>query len=401
MNRITASTKGTAKRRVVSVGFCISRLYRSADDQSKIFYVTRFAAKYCMRYQNLFERTTNSDLLGDLADYILKLLPRVRYDEVERLTLSYYTNEHEFKRIVDRYPQYAKALWNLAHVTVVVDNKTETSTAGAYGARSGHRGGTIVIFCKTLGSEGKPAADPKTLTRMDNGSIRSVKSTLVHELRHFFQRELFPKYYEKRPDADYATDPIEIDAAWFHHLEDFDPTAYTTAAEYAAAVIRAFADYKSLTSYYRRHYFRKAAKYWFERMRGTPDAPPMSLKERNAASKEAQAKAVANMFDSTATSLRDAIPRYDPDAKMFFIRNQWGSALRSAITNQKPIGSSNEGIAYLLLALGSLPDKKLARAVLERLSGKTFEESMQTLPFKNHKGWDANAIEGFIRKRFS
>lgn len=94
--------------------------------------------------------------------------------------------------------------------------------------------------------------------------IHTLKTVLIHEMRHALQYLNYPGYFIKSKNVTYETDPIELDAAWIHHLNDRNPENYNDIKEFVKNVMDSFAHYKQLTAKQYEHYKRKTAKYFVD-----------------------------------------------------------------------------------------------------------------------------------------
>ncbi|MFA5489828.1 MAG: hypothetical protein WC284_11505 [Candidimonas sp.] len=142
-----------------------------------------------------------------------------------------------------------------------------------------------IFLWPILGSLYDDDVEMRTIHPNEIKSNNSIQTTLVHELRHVMQRQTYPDYYhkwaEKQTHSDteynYSRDPIEIDAAFIHHLHD--ETNTSNIHEFVKSVMERFLKYKRLSKKQLEHYKRQAAKYYYTNI-SKPLNPMTTPKQR-------------------------------------------------------------------------------------------------------------------------
>jgi hypothetical protein len=161
--------------------------------------------------------------------------------------------------------KYAAAIAGFRKVAFVFDNRSEVMGLSWIGFYQSMPQRIVGIRISALLNSCEDASLETVLAyRNLDVVIQSFRSILLHELRHVFQSFIYPMYYHKIEvsNVDYRKDKTEIDAAWMHHLEDYDPHEFQTGGQYVNEIIDSLASYKSLTAKERKHYFRKTARYY-------------------------------------------------------------------------------------------------------------------------------------------
>jgi hypothetical protein len=239
-----------------------------------------------MNLLDLFEKTRiNIEVLGALADEILS---EVRYsiDYGHRFTVK--LNPKFAETIRTRYGDAETVLaeYITKWVPITFINIGPTALGGSYQHYPDHkdpRMDAITVFLPQDPANPQQMMGPRQIQKNT-----TVKSTLMHEMRHVAQRTRFGEFYQARSTdvsdlssdtftshmAKYKTDPLEIDAAFTHiinnnsHIDD--PRAF------AKQVIDDLSTYKQLTDRQRSHYFRKAAAYAYDRANPNKDQDDLS-----------------------------------------------------------------------------------------------------------------------------
>jgi len=348
-----------------------------------------------MRIYQITESARVMDLLNDAADIIISILPRAVPDgQIAAVPLHGYHDE--FDKLLDRFPSFRDGILALPFVTVYLNNKNPSNAAGLYRNTTIHRTADLVIFGKTPSN--REEWGKSLYTSGKNGITIALKSTLIHELRHHFQRFSYTDYYGNRiDDEDYDKNPIEVDAAWFHHLDEFDPKDYQTAKAFADDLMKSFVKYKRMdpTSKWTRHYYRKTLKYWLDRME--PEQKQLSLPDRAEQARIKKSAIVAEMMPTVSMDMREHIPGYQADN--FILR---GDLIRSAhnlvVKGVAPISEGNAFIILMILALGN-PNKELVTAYIEKASGKKIGDIIDANPFPD--SFDRDSMTAFVRKRLA
>ena len=340
------------------------------------------------------------ELLQEVADWIIDLLPAtIRDGETAKVSLGSYSRERELEKLLDRYggdQRFRAGLRELSSLDIYVDNEHTSSIKGSYTHMSHRRDAVIVVYCKTGSNEsdwGKPLYT--SARQAQNGIDVTLKSTLVHELRHHFQRYSYSKYYGKNiGTGDYHKNPIEIDAAWFHHLEEFDATEYSSAKSFANALMKSFTEYKRMdpTGKWAQHYYRKTIKYWLARM-GKPEETK-SIHDRLAVAREQRGELLASMIPTETIDLR-VIPGYD--ARSFFINTDMLFSARNMVKKARDISPGNCYLIALMMLFGDTNHTAVTK-YLPKLAGVSFSDILAANPFPDK--FDRDSIDRFMREKY-
>lgn len=229
------------------------------------------------------------------------------------------------------------------NVPIYMVNKESGSLKGGYShsAEKGHdKLDDIKIYIPSIMGE-KRAYRPAEL------QSAKIENTLMHELRHVMQRQQFGDFYHRmvgkqaNDEYNYHTDPIEIDAAFLHHLHDEEAT---NLQDFVNGVMDRFEKYKKLTDKQYKHYRRKAAAYYYANV--SPEGKPSSTpKDRLAAKKKKEWDAMTSIIrDTNVEKLGDLRNVGSKNAGKFFINpNAFKSAVLGLLGGNQP-----SGLNYLL-----------------------------------------------------
>jgi len=238
--------------------------------------------------------------------------------------------------------------------------------------------------------------------------IKTFKAILLHELRHVFQSFSYEPYYYgrgNREDLLYKKSPVEIDAAWSHHLQDFDVTQYPDANSYTDAVMASFASYKSLTPPQYDHYRRKTLRYYVEmigRVGRQPDPLAQPAGQRLVANRTATRQWLSAAINQLGgdIDLRN-LPGYNPQATRFFFPQNAVRATAGMIAQDKTIKPEAAPIAFLVASLAITPDK--GPEVIRHLRGVQKITPQQAIAYADNSftgGWDTEAMKRQISSVF-
>lgn len=266
-----------------------------------------------MKLLDLFEKTRiNIEVLGALADAILS---EVRYsiDYGQRATVK--LDPQFAETIRARYGDFEAALaeYIAKWVPITFINIGPAALNGSYQHYPDHKDYRMDAITVILPQD--PAKPQQMMGPRQIQKNTTVKSTLMHEMRHVAQRTRFGAFYQARSTdmsdlstdtytsqmAKYKTDPMEIDAAFTHiinnnsHIDD--------PREFTKAVITDLTTYKKLTDKQREHYFRKAATYAQDR--GTTDAATGTVQDRLSKKKADRAAEVKSLVMKAIEPLSD------------------------------------------------------------------------------------------------
>lgn len=375
----------------------------------------------------LYERTTdNLGVLRDCADLITKNLPGVFKPDQIAFVPGYSLSG--LRALVEKYKDtpYAEAVKSLSQHMFMFDNREaiEKSTVmGSYTAKPDQiLKIDIAPFMRPKRNDPawRDERDAQEAAIRQHGGlplamvlakrnadlpIKTFRGILLHELRHLFQSFLYQNYfYADREGENYRVAPVEIDAAWTHHLEEYPTADYPSVSAFVDAVMASFATYKWLTPDQLRHYRRKTARYYFDQHRGDQaDHTTLSLADR----KEARRKPVRDMIlNALAPQKGDydlrTLPGYDPDARMFFLPQRVFDAARHIVGKDAKTVAGNAPFLYLAIAL-MLPAEqaKAARNHLTKVNGISFEQALDISDAFADRGFDTQAIKRFLLAHYS
>jgi len=280
---------------------------------------------------------SNYKILTPLTMMAKDILGNVQYridaDEVVRMKIrisdSVREQLKEYGDIFDMLCEYLEQ-----YVPLIFANRASGSLKGAYSHSASQEASNlddIVLYLPAI-----LKTEPRSLPTTEVKS-KSVETTLVHELRHVMQRRQFGSFYHKmvgtqQTDAyNYHTDPIEIDAAFLHHLHDEEAT---NVKDFVDGVMSRFSNYKKLTPRQYEHYKKKAASYFYAKQ--SPDQKGSTPKERLAAKKKARFdNAIKALNDTDVETLGDLRNVGSNSSGRFQINpNQFKSVLLGAIRNE-------------------------------------------------------------------
>ncbi|MFP5435964.1 MAG: hypothetical protein ACLGIM_23020, partial [Alphaproteobacteria bacterium] len=245
-----------------------------------------------------------------------------------------------------------------------------------------------------------------------DGPIRTFRALVLHEVRHFFQSHLYSRYFYARDrDTDatggktvstYKRSPVELDAAWTHHLEDHQPSDYASVSAYVDAVMTSYAGYKSLRGFERAHFRRKTARYYFEMTKGSGnDALRLSAKDRLAAMRTAMRKEITDIIGGHTSDIDlRAVEGYDAAATRFYFP---GNAIRS-VTGMVAKGATfkpeTAPIVFFVMALLMPADRLPAVARYLKASGITKQDAITHAENAFKGGFDSVSMTRLIAQRF-
>lgn len=201
----------------------------------------------------------------------------------------------------------------------------------------------ITIYVPTI-------IEPKDVYTSSDLRNPKIENTLVHELRHVMQRRQFGKYYHAVADRgdNYRTDPIEIDAAFLHHLHD--ETA-TDLRGFVYGVMDRFSKYKDLTAKQYEHYKRKAAAYYYANVSPESSGKSTPQERLDKQRKEKWDAMISQVTNADIEPLHDLRNVGSKKSGKFLIN---GNAFRSVVLslmNGKEVTGVNLGLAVAFLGL--------------------------------------------------
>jgi hypothetical protein len=280
---------------------------------------------------------SNYKILTPLTMMAKDILGNVQYridaNEVTRMKIDISDSVREqLKEYGDIFDMLCDYLHQ--YVPLIFANRASATLKGAYShsvSQEASQLDDIVLYLPAI-----LKTEPRSLSTSEVKS-KPVETTLVHELRHVMQRRQFGSFYHKMvgkqqtDDYNYHTDPIEIDAAFLHHLHDEEAT---NVKDFVDGVMSRFSNYKKLTPRQYEHYKKKAAAYFYAKQ--SPDTKSSTPKDRLAAKKKARLdNAIQTLLDTDIEPLGDLRNVGSSNSGRFQINpNQFRSVLLGAIRNE-------------------------------------------------------------------
>lgn len=366
--------------------------------------------RYCEFNESVLqEKTTdNIRILQEVADIVLAKVPKIAKDEVKTV----HGQSLNLDSLYDRYQgtSQEKILDEIVRTTFHFNNEERyinSREIGWFLTSPGLRTIVILISAFTRDSETRSMHDLLKMRHPDRTAIKTLRAILVHELRHLAQNVVYPAYYFSRKKKGYAVDPIEIDAAWYHHLQDFDVNDYNDVKVYINAVMKSFSAYKKLNNAEKQHYLRKTASYFYQMKRGggedpllKPDRFVTKLNKRRTEMKDALVD-IVNRLRRNDYDLRN-LPGYDPSSERLFFPVD--RVAPKVIYNIRNARKSNDlaSIVFLTVAL-AMNDSDNAKQIanyLKSILGITVADAVDKAQTTFKGGFDADAMTRFIVNRF-
>lgn len=277
-------------------------------------------------------------------------------------------------------------------------------TMGYYRVQKGMRYGTVGFNISAMMKSAEKHTKSDILSfRNTDLPLKSFKAVVVHELRHVFQSVLYANYYFSVRDDTYTDDPVEVDAAFMHHLVDYPPSEYSNVSAYVDAVMKSFAEYKKIKPDHKRymHYYRKAASYYFEKTRSlAPDLLNQTRHQRlNAARKFITDPLIAAFEPYTKRDfdLRQ-IRGYDQNSRNFLLSSRVFAVASGLMSKNAKTIATNAPFIYLAAALFVRPGMETrTQKYLERVTKLPFENALDMSVFN---GFDTSTIRNLIENKF-
>lgn len=219
---------------------------------------------------NLSESTTeNMQVLKDCVNTIILAMPNIIPAESNKVV--YISKSPAYKDLRAKYKntKYEYSVSELAELVVALFNTADIVNKDSMGGFTTAPGfPALILAISTFMRSADTVKKSDLLSRRlsDIHAVKTFKAIILHELRHFFQKNQYNHEYftTKNKENDYNAQATEIDAAWLHHLEDYDPYNYVSASRYANAVMNSFYNYKELSDRQLKHYRRKTINYYLQ-----------------------------------------------------------------------------------------------------------------------------------------
>lgn len=373
-----------------------------------------------MRYANLTEKASDDlDVLSDIADVIISLLPEtIKVDDVIKIRKLPLDGKF-INRIHEKYgKRYDNLLMRLSkRTTFIFDNHSDSLGGNDAGLQmtptNSSTGDVIVVVLPVLlgGLETRTKSELLS-TKVQNSGFKSVKAVLIHEMRHTQQKTQYGGV--KNSDRySYPTNPDEIDAAWIHHLQDYDIDDYENAQDFTKDVMKSFSLYKKLNNKQKDHYLRKTMRFWVDRSTNSPDEN--KKQSSDISSRLKQYKEV--LLSSTLKAIHKRVEEndyrdlrkfdgYDKDSDNFLLPVDrfvafLNSVVRDEISNTSP---NNIAFMYGFVSLLAMNNKDFPISLIEkRLTklGMTPIDAYNYLLDNELGGFDTMFFSSIIKQTFN
>lgn len=295
-------------------------------------------------------------LLSAVSDMILDLLPSTLPKGKRVTVIGKDILPSELNKLKNEFERYSAHVDYLttktSYVFINEDEWVNVNTGGTH--RNTFYGSEITVNVSGFFDEARDISKKELITRRPSAkSLQSIRSILVHEMRHAIQSIEFRKYFDDvaTREMDYRVDPREIDAAWLHHLHDNSPTDYKSGKEFADAIMRTFGSYKSLSEKWRKHYWRKSVRYWLDVTSKSSDPTP-DVGTRNVEKMNKMIEPVITVVSSVGPSITD-LREFGISGDGFLLRgDRFTAVTREVITSEKrDVHISNIAAIYGFIAL--------------------------------------------------
>lgn len=217
------------------------------------------------RYINLIE-SANEDVnvLSALADVIIDKLPSI-IDRKKITIPAGNFDESTFTTLINQYPKHKQLIYqSLKNTNYHFNNDpSKSSDGGELLIYDTNRPNDLIISISDfIGGDSNLTKKDLLSFRNDSASVITLKTLIVHELRHIWQEVTYGGYQGK--NQRYDTTPDELDAAWIHMIHDHDINKFDDIKEFTDSVMDKFSKYKTLSDKLLRHYTKKTKRYWYQ-----------------------------------------------------------------------------------------------------------------------------------------
>jgi hypothetical protein len=363
-----------------------------------------------MKINELIESTVgNMQVLNDCVDLVISRIPQ-KIKENDQINIQFNIDHGDVRKFCAKYSNYPywRSIEKFSSMRIILtndENFIRNSTIGSFSAEANQ----IVIYISALMRSSNDVTREELLSkRADYYPIKTFRAILLHEIRHLFQSSSYPKFYNLSEMADYVknyqSEPIEIDAAWYHHLTDFDISNYTNAESYVNDVMKSFSDYKKLSPAWQNHYRRKTAIYFYNmKNKKNDELSSTTAKERLLINREKIKNSIVNSIhipNSNDYNLRN-LPDYDQTAGKFFLPSKIIENIRYAILKNKDIKKSTASIFYLVVAIYNPTVPTAFKKYLDNVCHISLEDALSTVDTYFPNNFDRETIKKYIATAFA
>lgn len=341
----------------------------------------------------------NITILRDISDIFLNKLPTI-IEEDSRIDIQ--LDEYDIKSLLKKYEKtkYFDILTQLPKLKVTFFNNEKYKNISTMGAYIGPPYYIINIYVSAMTKSDNEKSKETLLSYKDNSDIKTIKSTLIHELRHFFQESMFFPHFSRTADHDYKTSSVEIDAAFMHHLEDYNIEEYDNVNDYINDVMKSFSSYKTLTPKQIKNYKSKIATYFMDIKGENKNHIFKNPKEELEKKYDEIAKNISNglmFFGNSDIDLRK-IQNYNADN--FLIPNRIIKVVANHIISKEKLPNKiNSGIFFLVAAYSGTKSDDIKK-ILNNKMGITLEDAISTVD-KTFEKYDVDTIKQFLNDFYS
>jgi ribosomal protein S18 acetylase RimI-like enzyme len=370
-----------------------------------------------MRLSDLFESTTgNMEILKDISKLLIDKMPqKIFHDEIKRI----WGDDLNLKPLREKYQEKKQiAFLNKIEKTrfVFSNHKRDISTIlGWYNVSQNE-----LFICISAFMRSNETVELKDILAKENylSPLKTFRGILLHELRHLFQAVDYSDYFHSSADrakmgassGDYTSNPIELDAAWFHHLQDYDVEEYKHAPNsYVKDVMKSFSGYKKLNKKQLDHYRKKTGAYYVAVMKGESvdhlNLPPQERLKVKRKKVEQNILDILNRFEwDQDLNLREEIAGYDMEAGSFLLPMRRLASVRQVAGAEK-VSLSHKVFLFILLAIGFSESTDNAASInnlMKMVHKFTYQDAINNLDevLKSYS-FDNESLKKLIREVFS
>jgi ribosomal protein S18 acetylase RimI-like enzyme len=371
-----------------------------------------------MRLSDLFESTTgNMEILKDISKLLIDKMPqKIFHDEIKRI----WGDDLNLKPLREKYQKNKQhlAFLNKIEITRFVFSNSEkhmSTTLGWYNVSQNE-----LFICISAFMRSNETVELKNILAKEYSlsALKTFRGILLHELRHVFQAVDYTDYFHSSADrakmgastGDYTSNPIELDAAWFHHLQDYDVEEYKHAPNsYVKDVMKSFSGYKKLSKKQLDHYKKKTGAYFVAVIKGeSVDHLILTPQERLKVKRkkiEQHILDILNRFEwDQDMNLREEITGYDMEAGSFFLPMRRLVSVRQVAGAEK-VSLSHKVFLFILVAIGyseSVDNAASINNLMKMVHKFTYEDAINNLDevLKDYS-FDNESFKRLIRDAFS
>ncbi|MFW6015799.1 MAG: hypothetical protein ACOCRK_05130 [bacterium] len=182
----------------------------------------------------------NVEILRKIANVILKNIPETKKDYT---VLKGKDIKSELLKVVDKNNRLLDLLSSLNYYFIYY------STKSRYNGFFDSKNSRLLINVNNVKKNNE-----------------SIKTTLVHELRHVLQYYEYPEFMvgELSSNVDYKKRKSEIDARFYELIEKYNPRSFEIPRNYATTILEKLISIMDLTDKQIKHYYKKTLDYFYQ-----------------------------------------------------------------------------------------------------------------------------------------